>query len=390
MSEKWIYLDNNATTMVAPEVREAILPYLTDLYGNPSSIHTFGGQIHKTLEHAREQVAALLHCTAEEIIFTSCATEANNTVFHLATDLFPEKKHIITTAVEHPAVLSTCVDHYQDEGYRVTVLEVNASGQINLEELEEAICEDTLIVSMMWANNETGVIFPIKEAVEIAHKHGVLFHTDAVQAVGKIDIDMDEIPVDYLSLSGHKLHAPKGIGALFVRKSAPYKPFLFGGHQEKGKRGGTENVAGIIALGEACELASKALSNDGTQERKLRDYLESEILKAIPKTSVHGVNSLRLPNTANIGFKYIEGESILLMLNAHHIAASAGSACTSETLEPSHVLSAMKIPYEELHGSIRFSLSRYTTKEEIDKVLQIMPEIVQYLRNLSPLWPGNE
>lgn len=378
-----IYLDNNATTQVAPQVIDEMLPYLRDYYGNPSSMHTFGGQLHKKIEEARDRVARLLGAEPEEIIFTSCGTESDNTAIMSAVESFPQKRHIITTRVEHPAVLSFC-KHLARKGYRITFLPVNNQGQLNIDDLIKVIADDTAVVSVMFANNEIGNIFPIHEVGEILRDRKVLFHTDAVQAVGKIPIDTKKLPVDMLSLSGHKLHAPKGIGALYVRKKTRFNPYLIGGHQERGRRAGTENVASIIALGKACELAMKDIEKESAYLSRLRDKLEQALLKSSFDTRINGDVTNRLPNTSNISFEYVEGEAILLRLNEYGICASSGSACTSGSLEPSHVLRAIGVPFTAIHGSIRFSLSRYNTEEEIDKVIEIVPGIIKDLRMLSP------
>ena len=378
-----IYLDNNATTQVAPQVLEEMFPYLRDFYGNPSSMHTFGGQLHKKIEEARERVAQLLGAEPEEIIFTSCGTESDNTAIMSAAESFPQKKHIITTRVEHPAVLSFC-KHLARKGYRITFLPVNNQGQLNIDDLIKVIADDTAVVSVMFANNEIGNIFPIHQVGEILRDRKVLFHTDAVQAVGKIPIDTKKLPVDMLSLSGHKLHAPKGIGALYVKKKTRFNPYLIGGHQERGRRAGTENVASIIALGKACELAMKGIEKESAFLSRLRDKLEQSLLKSSSDTRINGDVTSRLPNTSNISFEYVEGEAILLRLNEYGICASSGSACTSGSLEPSHVLRAIGVPFTAIHGSIRFSLSRYNTEEEIDKVIEIVPGIIKDLRMLSP------
>ncbi|MGA7937245.1 MAG: cysteine desulfurase NifS [Kovacikia sp.] len=376
-----IYLDNNATTQVDPEVVEAILPYLTQYYGNPSSMHTFGGQVGKVLGQARGQVASLLGAEESEIIFTSCGTEGNNTAIRAAIAAQPDRKHLITTQVEHACVLNL-FKQLEKQGYTVTYLSVNRKGQLDLMELEAAITGSTALVSMMYANNETGTIFPVEQAGAIAKEYGAAFHVDAVQVAGKLPLNMKTSLIDLMTISGHKLHAPKGIGALYVRRGFRFRPLLIGGHQERGRRAGTENVAGIIGLGKAAELAQHHL-RDGVQEKPLRDRLEKGLL-AISDTEINGDRKNRLPNTTNIGFKYIEGEAILLSLDQHGICASSGSACTSGSLEPSHVLRAMGLPYTILHGSIRFSLSRYTTQADVDRVLEVMPGIVQRLRALSP------
>ena len=378
-----IYLDNNATTPIAPEVLDEMLPYLKNLYGNPSSMHTFGGQIHQKIEEARGRVAQLIGAEPEEIIFTSCGTESDNTAIMSAVELFPNKKHIITTRVEHPAVFNFC-KHLARKGFRVTFLHVNHQGQFIIDDLLKVIDDDTAIVSIMYANNETGVIFPIADIAEILKERGILFHTDAVQAVGKIHIDTNKLPFDMLSLSGHKLHAPKGVGALYVRRGTRFYPLIIGGHQERGRRAGTENVASIIGLGKACDLARISLKDEKPYLERLRDKLEKSLLQSCPDASVNGDPLNRLPNTTNISFEYVEGEAILLRLNEYGICASSGSACSSGSLEPSHVLRAMGIPFTAIHGSIRFSLSRYNTEAEIEKVIKIMPEIIKDLRMLSP------
>ncbi|OHE58322.1 MAG: cysteine desulfurase NifS [Thermodesulfovibrio sp. RBG_19FT_COMBO_42_12] len=378
-----IYLDNNATTPVAPEVLEEMLPYLKEFYGNPSSMHTFGGQLHRKVEEARSKVSQLIGAEPEEIIFTSCGSESDNTAIMSAVESLHGKRHIITTRVEHPAVLNFC-KHLARKGFRVTFLPVNNHGQMNIDEFLKALDDDTALVSIMYANNETGVIFPIAEIAEILRKRRILFHTDAVQAVGKIPIDVKKLPIDMLSLSGHKLHAPKGVGTLYVRKGTRFSPYVIGGHQERGRRAGTENVASIVGLGKACELAIRNLTEEGTYLKGLRDKLDTALLKSCPDASINGDINNRLPNTTNISFEYVEGEAILLRLNEFGICASSGSACSSGSLEPSHVLRAMGIPFTAIHGSIRFSLSRYNTEAEIDRVIEIMPEIIKKLRLLSP------
>ncbi|MGK7880103.1 MAG: cysteine desulfurase NifS [Crocosphaera sp.] len=377
-----IYLDNNATTQIDEEVIGAMMPYLTLYYGNPSSMHTFGGQVSKAVKTAREQVAALLGAQESEIIFTSCGTEGDNAAIRAALSAQPDKRHIVTTEVEHAAVLNLC-KHLEKQGYSVTYLGVDSQGRLDLDEVQASLTGGTALVTMMYANNETGVIFPVEEVGQLAKEYGALFHVDGVQAVGKVPMDMSNSTIDMLTLSGHKLHAPKGIGALYVRKGTRFRPFLIGGHQERGRRGGTENVAGVVALGKACELAQYHLANV-SHERQLRDYLEASILTFISDTVVNGTTEARLPNTTNIGFKYIEGEAILLSMNQYGICASSGSACTSGSLEPSHVLRAMGLPYSVLHGSIRFSLSRYTTQDEINRVIEVLPDVITRLRALSP------
>ncbi|NJN22562.1 MAG: cysteine desulfurase NifS [Leptolyngbya sp. RL_3_1] len=376
------YLDNNATTCIDPAVLAAMLPYLSDFYGNPSSMHSFGGQVGAAIQDARAQVAALLGAEETEIIFNSCGSEGNNTAIHAALAAQPDKRHIVTTAVEHPAILNVC-KHLEKKGYTVTYLSVDGRGQLDLMEVEAAMTGGTALVTTMYANNETGVIFPVEEIGAIAHDYGATFHVDAVQAVGKVPINLKTSTIDLLTLSGHKLHAPKGVGALYVRRGFRFRPFLLGGHQERGRRAGTHNVPGIIALGKAAELAREYLL-DVAQEAWLRDMLERQLLELIPHCEVNGGGTDRLPNTTNIGFKYIEGEAILLMLNQQGICASSGSACTSGSLDPSHVLMAMGLPYTILHGSIRFSLSRFTTEAEVQHVLTVMPAIVEKLRAISP------
>lgn len=380
---KTIYLDNNATTAIAPEVYQAMIPYLTELYGNPSSMHTFGGQIYRKIEEARNNVAKLIGAQPEEIIFTSCGTESDNSAIMSALQLNPQKRHIITTKVEHPAVLNLC-KWLSRKGYRVTFLPVDSIGRLDMELFLKSLDDDTALVSIMYANNETGVIFPIKEIGEILRERKILFHTDAVQAVGKIPINVKELPVDMLALSGHKLHAPKGVGALYIRKGVRFAPFIIGGHQERGKRAGTENVASIIGLGKAAEMAFREIENEGKTLSYLRDKLEKNLLAKCPDSRINGDIANRLPNTTNISFEYVEGEAILLRLDEYGICASSGSACTSGSLEPSHVLRAMGVPFTAIHGSIRFSLSRYNTEYEIDRVIEIMPEIIKDLRELSP------
>lgn len=378
-----IYLDNNATTKVAEEVLEVMLPYLREYYGNPSSMHTFGGQVARTVKAARERVAALLGAEPSEIIFTSCGSEGDNTAIRAALTTQPQKKHIVTTLVEHPAVLNLC-KRLEKEGYSVTYLPVDGKGQLDLNALKTSLTDNTALVSVMCANNETGTIFPIERIGQIVKERGILFHVDAVQAVGKIPMNMKESTVDFLVLSGHKLHGPKGIGALYVRKGVRFRPLIFGGHQERGRRGGTENVPAIVGLGKAAELAIQHVEEEVTRVRELRDRLEQGLLSRIPHSQLNGHPAIRLPNTTNIGFKYIEGEAILLSLDRYGICASSGSACSSGSLEPSHVLRAMGLPYTILHGSIRFSLSRYTTAAEINQVLEVMPRIVERLRAISP------
>lgn len=378
-----VYLDNNATTKVDESVFEEMRPYFCELYGNPSSMHYFGGQVQSKVVEARKRVADLLGAMPDEIIFTACGTESDNAAIRSALEVLPDRRHIITSRVEHPAVLTQC-RNLAAKGYRVTEIGVDGAGRLDMEEYKNAIDDDTAIVSFMWANNETGVIFPVEEAAAIAKRNGALFHTDAVQAVGKIPINMAASQVDMLSLSGHKLHAPKGIGALYLRKGTPFRPLLVGGHQERSRRAGTENVAAIIAMGKACQLAAQFMEAENTTVKALRDRLEAALMTAIPNARVNGGGTERLPNTTSIAFEFVEGEAILLLLSELGICASSGSACTSGSLEPSHVLRAMGVPFTCAHGSIRYSLSRYTTDVEVDLVIKEMPAIIARLRQMSP------
>ncbi len=385
---KTIYMDNNATTMVAPEVFEEMRPYFCELYGNPSSMHSFGGQVGQVVEEARLRVARLINAEPEEIIFTSCGTESDSTAIFSALQSKPEKRHVVISRVEHPAVKNLCenLDNLTGHKHKVTQLPVDEEGMLDMEQYRESLSDDTAVVSMMWANNETGVLFPIAEMAAIARERGILFHTDAVQAVGKIPIDVKKLAMDFLSISGHKLHAPKGTGVLYVRKGTPFAPFLIGGHQEQGRRGGTENVTSIIGLGKACVLAGHYMQKENSTVRLLRDKLEQGLLATIPNAMRNGHKTERLPNTANISFEYVEGEAILLHLDRFGICASSGSACTSGSLEPSHVLRAMGVPFTAAHGSIRFSLSVYNTEDEVDYVLEKLPPIIADLRQMSPFW----
>jgi cysteine desulfurase len=380
-----VYLDNNATTRVAPEVLEEMIPYFSEFYGNPSSMHSFGGQVARKLNEARAKVAALIGAEVDEVVFTSCGTESDNTAILSALAVNPEKRHVITSRVEHPAVKVLC-EHLRDKGYRVTELAVDTDGNLDIEEYERSLTPDTAVVSVMWANNETGVVFPLERAARLAREKGITFHTDAVQAVGKMPINMKENAVSLLSFSGHKLHAPKGIGVLYVRRGTRFSPFMIGGHQEKGRRGGTENTPNIIGLGKACELAALRMEEENTRVRRLRDKLESELQARIPNIKVNGGKANRLPNTTNISFEFIEGESILLLMDQFGICASSGSACTSGSLQPSHVLRAMGVPYTMAHGSVRFSLSIYNTEADIGLVIEKLPSIIERLRGMSPYW----
>lgn len=380
---KTIYFDNNATTQVAEEVLEEIQPLFCELYGNPSSMHTFGGQMGRKIGQAREQVAGLLGCEPSEIVFTSGGTESDNTAIKGTLAALPHKRKIITSRIEHPAVLTVCRE-LENQGYTVVELPVDKEGQLDIEQFAEQLDDDTALVTIMYANNETGVIFPIDKISSLAAEKGVVFHTDAVQAVGKIPLNLSKSHIDLLSLSGHKLHGPKGVGVLYVRKGTRLSPYMLGGHQEAGRRAGTENVPGIVGIGKACELAAKNIEQENSKVKDLRDKLEDSIMEKCPDSRLNGDKENRLPNTTNISFEYIEGEAILLMLDKYGICASSGSACTSGSLEPSHVLRAMGVPFTAAHGSIRFSLSRYSTEEEVDYTIEKIPPIVNQLRKLSP------
>ncbi len=381
MSDKIAYLDNNATTRVAPEVAEAMQPYLQEAYGNPSSIYRMAGEANKAVEDAREEVAVLIGAEPGEIVFTGCGTESDNTGVLSALSGSPADARLVTTRVEHAAV-GNLAKRIREEGRPVTELGVDSLGRLDLDELTRALAKGAGALSVMWANNETGVLFPVPRIAEIARAHGVLFHTDAIQAIGKIPVDVKKVQVDYLAMSGHKLHAPKGVGALFVRRGAPFRPFLVGGHQEHGRRGGTENVASIVGLGVAARLAREHLQEGNTSV--LRDRLEKELLRQCAGARLNGDPANRLPNTTNISFEFVEGESILLLLDQAGVCASSGSACTTGSLEPSHVLRAMGVPYTFAHGSVRLSLSRYNTAAEMDKVIEVLPGIIERLRELSP------
>lgn len=383
---KIVYTDNNATTKVADEVIEEMLPYFGELYGNPSSMHTFGDQVDKKVKQARQRVANFINAEPDEIIFTSCGTESDNSAIYSAINAFPEKKHIITSNVEHPAINKLYKHLEKKKGYEVTFVPVDKKGLLNLDVLYDSLSDNTAVVSLMWANNETGVLFPIEEIAKKVTEKGILFHTDAVQAAGKIPIDVKRAGVDMLSLSGHKIHAPKGVGVLYVKKGFKFSPFLIGGHQEEGRRGGTENTVSIIGLGKACELAKEHLPIMNTRVRELRDYLQARLLEKIPGSSVNGDLDQRLPNTLSIGFDAVEGESILLLMDREGICASSGSACTSGSLDPSHVLMAMEVPFKSAHGSIRFSLSHYNTKDEMDIIIATLVPAIQKLRDMSPFW----
>ena len=387
---KTVYFDNNATTQVAPEVVEAMMPFFGELYGNPSSMHFFGGQVAKYVTTAREQVAAFLNCSPEEVYFTSCATESDNTAIRGTADWHGTSMKMITTAVEHPAVLQPA-RRLKALGHEVVELPVDSVGQIDLDQLRAAL-KDTrnALVSVMWANNETGVVFPIREVAEIAKEYGATMHTDAVQVAGKVKIDVQSTPVDLLAISGHKFHAPKGIGALFVRRGTKIKPFMLGGHQESGRRAGTENVPYIVGLAKACELATAHMADEARAIAPLRDKLEAGILATCQDVRVNGDRAHRLPNTLNVSFSYVEGEAIAYHLSDAGICISTGSACASGSLDPSHVIRAMGVPFTAVHGSVRFSLSRYNTMEEVDYVLDKLPPIIKNLRALSPFGPDKD
>lgn len=381
-----IYLDNNATTQIDPKVVEAMQPYLSVYFGNASSQHGYGVPIEKAIATAREQVADFLGAEyPDEVIFTSCATESDNTALWSALWSQKGKNEIITTPVEHPAIMQTC-DFLSSHGASIKYLKVSSNGDLDLDEFESLLTPQTALASVMWANNETGNIYPVPELAKIAHDHGVMFHTDAVQAVSKIPVDLKSTEINMLSFSGHKIHAPKGIGVLYVRRGTRFIPFMKGGHQERGRRAGTENVPYIVGLGVACQLAKAHLEEVNSRVKGLRDRLQDGLLKAIPECFVTGDSQKRTDNTLNIAFKYVEGEAILLMLNEYGIAASSGSACSSESLEPSHVMRAMGVPFSAAHGTIRFSLSRFTTEAEVDKAIEVLPGIISTLRSMSPYW----
>ncbi len=382
-----IYLDNNATTQVDKRVLDEMLPFFHDYYWNPSSMYSPAGEVAQNLRIARRRIGKLLGATPDEIIFTSCGTESDSTAVYAALAALPEKKHIVTTRVEHPAIMNLYAD-LETKGYSVTYVPVNREGALDMRVLEESLTEETAIVSIMWANNESGVIFPVERIAEMTAEKGILFHTDAVQAAGKIPIDLSRTRIDMLSISGHKIHAPKGVGALYVRKGLKYSPFLLGGHQEGGRRGGTENVASIVGFGKAGELALEHLEEENTRVKALRDRLERGLTQRIPKAIINGESEPRLPNTSSISFEYVEGEAILLMMDELGICASSGSACTSGSLEPSHVLRAMGIPFTAAHGTIRFSFSIFNTEEEVDFVVEKLPPIIEKLREMSPFWEG--
>lgn len=386
---KPVYLDNNATTRVDPQVVAAMLPYFTEQFGNPSSMHAFGAEVGGAVKRARKQLQSLIGAEFDhEVVFTSGGTESDNAAILSALEAMPERTEMITSAVEHPAVLALAAHLEKSRGIKVHIIPVDAKGRLDRDAYRAALSTRVAVVSIMWANNETGTLFPVVDLAEEAKAVGALFHTDAVQAVGKIPIDLKSTAIDMLSLSGHKLHGPKGIGALYVRRGVRFRSLIKGGQQERGRRGGTENTPGIVGLGKAAELAELNMHDEVTRVRSLRDRLEKGLLQRIPNTFVTGDADNRLPNTCNIACEFIEGEAILLLLNRAGIAASSGSACTSGSLEPSHVLRAMSVPYTAAHGATRFSFSRENTDEDVDRVIEAMPPIIEKLRDLSPFWQG--
>ncbi len=386
---KIVYVDNNATTRVDDAVLDEMMPYFKEFYGNPSSIHAFGRQVASKMDLARERVASILGADTSEIVFTSCGTESNNYALHCSLEAYPGKGHVITTKVEHPAVLNVC-KYFGKQGYEVTELGVDKDGMLDLDELRDSIKDNTAIVSIMHANNETGVIFPIEEIGKIVKEKGVLFHCDAVQAIGKLPINLKNSHIDLLSMSGHKLHAPKGVGVLYIRKGVRIDPLIIGGHQEDNRRSGTENVPHIIGLGKACEIAQEYIKDEQTRVRALRDKLEEGIKDQLSSVLINGENSNRLPNTSSVSFEYVEGEATLLLLDMAGIATSSGSACTTGSAEPSHVLQAMGIPPVTSRGTIRFSLSRYNTEDEIDYTIEKLVPIIKRLQSLSPLFEDSQ
>ena len=378
-----IYLDNNATTQLDPAVIEEMLPFLTDYYGNPSSGYTFGRQVRGAIELARERVAALVGCESGEIIFTSCGTESNNAAVNSALQLDPNRRHVVTTAVEHSATRKHC-EIVGKRGFAVTFVGVNREGSLDLDELERAITPQTAIVTAMWANNETGVLFPVEKIAEIARRKRVLFHTDAIQTVGKIPVRLADSAINSLSLSAHKLHGPKGVGALYVNKRSAFKPLVIGGSQENNRRAGTENVASIVALGKAAECAGAALAEENERVRAMRDRFESGLLERVPNTLVNGDRAARLPNTSNLSFVGIESDAALMMFDRHQVCCSAGSACRTGSLEASHVLRAMNLSSERIRGSMRFSFGRFNIDADVDRALEIIPAAIFKLRAMSP------
>jgi cysteine desulfurase len=387
--ERQVYLDNNATTMVAPEVLEAMLPFYKEMYGNASSMHYFGGRVAKNMENARNQIARLLGAEHDfEITLTGTATESDNLAIRGITSYYKDKKHVITSATEHPAVLNVCAQ-LEKEGYRVTYVPVKSDGVVDIDFLKNAVDDETALVSIMHANNETGVINPVEEIGAFLKERGIPFHIDGVQAAGKIPVDVSKLNCDLYSISAHKFHGPKGVGALYVRKGTRMRPLIFGGHQEKGRRPGTENVPGVVGMGKAAEMAMEHLK-DMPKVAALRDKLQNGILTNIKTSTLNGSPDKRTPNTLNVSFEFIEGESILLYLDRKGIFVSTGSACSSGSLEPSHVLRAMNLPFSKIHGSVRFSLSRYTTEDEIDYTLRELPDVIDTLLRISPFWDNEK
>ena len=385
--EKFIYLDNAATTKTAPEVVEAMLPYFTEYFGNPSSVYGFASQNKERIIEQKEIIASILGAKENEIYFTAGGTESDNWALKAAAEAYRKQgKHIITSKIEHHAILHTCEYLEKQYGFEVTYLDVDENGIVDVQNLEKAIRPDTILISIMFANNGIGTIQPIKEIGKIAHDHGILFHTDAVQAFGQIPINVEECHIDMLSASGHKLNGPKGIGFLYIRKGVKIRSFIHGGSQERKRRAGTENVPGIIGLGKAALLAADSMEERTAQERKLRDYLINKIEKEIPYCRLNGDRVKRLPNNVNFSFRFIEGESLLIMLDMKGICASSGSACTSGSLDPSHVLLAIGLPHEIAHGSLRLTLGADITKEDVDYVVEELKKIVAHLRSMSPLY----
>ena len=382
MPAEIIYLDNNSSTRIDPAVLEEMMPFLTSQYGNPSGSHRFGAQVKAATDLAHERLAALLGCQPNEIVFTSGGTESDNTALHSALQMSPERRHVVTTSVEHNAVLNYC-ETLVRRGCEVTVVPVDEQGHLDLAALEAAIRPATAVVSVMWANNETGVTYPLPEIAELCRAKGVFFHTDAVQAVGKMAIDLSQVPVHFLSLSGHKLHAAKGVGALYVNRKARFQPLLVGGPQEGGRRAGTDNVASIVGLGKAAELARSTLEEENTRVRALRDRFESTLLAELEDLLVNGDRQARLPNTSNLAFSGVDAQAILLKLDQEGVCCSLGSSCTTGSVQPSHVLRAMHFPNERARSSLRFSFGRFNTEAELDKVLEILPRIVRKLRQLA-------
>jgi len=383
-SEEMIYLDNNATTQLDPAVVEEMLPFLTTSYGNPSSGYQFGGQVRRAIDRARERLAALLGCEPGEIVFTSCGTESNNAAINSALEFDPREKHVVTSAVEHSAVLRHC-HALERRGCEVTFVSVDRDGNLDLAEVEKAIRPDTEIVSLMWANNETGVLFPVEKIAEICREKRVLFHTDAVQAVGKIPIRLRDSAINFLALSAHKFHGPKGMGALYVNRRSRFRGSIIGGGQENGRRAGTENVASIVALGKAAERSSESLSEEQTRVRAMRDRFEEAILEKVRGVSINGAGATRLPNTSSVSFDGIESGVALVLFDQHHICCSAGSACRTGSGEASHVLRAMKLPDERVRGSLRFSFGRFNGDEDVERAIETVPKIIEQLRLLSPM-----